>query len=299
MSLQDFELAPTYQAVDTLAVNDGAFVSTHLLRALARSTNELVRGKGHELMTLLFDATAASTFTTRGGPPLLSVTAPLTWRRMMPGRWMRPKLPGLNRMDLMMRAKFVTGSTVYIQVETLHGIIDLSGGQVSSRAFRIVGNGSASTYILRDIHVDEGPYERLGFWVRGAPMATLGDTAVYTASGANDGQIGFAKFQGSNFHVGAYNLPTASKKWNPDAGVNPSWTGSHYLYVHDGTQATPGRPLMQGNIQHVINSDELIVDPGLPSQFMGTALVNKWFQIRQLPTGIVHSVTCLVNPRTT
>lgn len=325
MSLQDFELAAEYCALDTDAAGDGEFVNVHALRSLAKSANYLVRGKGHELMTLMFDARVAGNAGVPVFPALVDCVAGLSWGRMLPGRWMRPKQPGLNTMDVLLQARITPNASVLVQVETLHGVLDLNATGPSARVFGLAGPASYSgandttTYALRNIPIDEGPYERLGFWVRGQPTGTLGDTSTRANAGA-----------GSNVNTVVSvttNGPTATlvgasgSQWNTDdnaprfqtqvvsggaalglimrsvAGTERSWASDNFAYVHNGPDLLSiGYPIYQAQIVGVPDDHSLILYPP-PLQHVSD-LAGKRMAIYQLPTVQIVSIACFANWRT-
>lgn len=340
VSLQDYEMSNRYEALDDVAVADGRMVGAHELRAMAKPTNYLVKGKGHELLSLQFDARIAGNSSVPIFPGFVDAVAGLSWGRLLAGRWQRPKLPGLNTMDVIMQARLSPpGTSILFQFETQHGVIDMTATGPSERVFGVVAPASypdvnaTSTIAFRNIPIDEGPYERIGFWVRGQPTTTLGDVSTHCSTGGvNAARIKSITKQDNNsllearasdpvtdptgIHsdtlwipdnlsprqvVGYYSghgLPAPYVTFNGTIAVNHSWATDHYAQVHSGPSETViGATYYQAQIVAVPDTTKLLLYPALPGPFTARH-GGSFFRIMRLPWVQIVSISCFANPRT-
>lgn len=287
MSLNDVEVALSYGALDSTAAVDGGFKHSHVLRALTRGVNNLLV-KEQELLNLLFDARPANDGTPEGTNILyekaIRVVGTLTWTRMLPGRWMRPKMPGIKKADVYFRASIPTGQVINIQLEVMRQSLDFSTS--AGRQGSFTGTGALTTYWIRNADIDPGGYERFGFWIRGQPTTTPGDVSLHTTGGAglNRGTIDSVQLDGHFLAVQPDPSTGNSLAWIFSNNGN-TWGPANYLLVHDGPNvATIGNPIYQGQIIACDGINGLMCWPPPANAYVADSMRGKFFQIYQLPT---------------
>lgn len=277
MALDDIEVAPRFELLDTNAVGDGEFVHSHTLRSTAMSVNHLARETECILSLTWRSDVPGSTESVRHA---IRGVGYWKWTKLVPGAFIRPKLPRVRTADVLMRADLPLDDRLLLQVATVRRGFDPNARSVSDNVVELRGTGALDDYELRDLLVDPGNRERFEVWCRGEPdTSATADPTNYTSSGAERGQVlQVATGNGTQIIASA----GSGTNWNTPPGL--TWAPSHVLIVHDGPNAaTIGNTLYMGLIISVDTASSCTVWPS-PAPSLARALPQRYFAIYRLPT---------------
>lgn len=170
-NLNEPEIASRFGALDSTAIRDGACVSAHHLRELARSSNRL-RLRRELLARLTFDLSTAPN--ARG--VLRGVATWPQWSRLTWSSLPVPKPPATRRATAYLIVQVSNHATIFFQLSTRARPFE---PRVTFRTPLLTchGNGTDSyqRYVLTDIPLAPGrPLEAFDLWVLG----TASDDAV-------------------------------------------------------------------------------------------------------------------------
>lgn len=226
MALDDFERAPEYQALASRAARDGRFSNAHVLRALSRSVNQAVL-EGEPLLSLSFDSRRSSN--PEVDEKAIRAVATPFWTRLLPGIHRCTKMPGLTRADFFIHAEITAGARVFLQIETLNSVLDISSDHPSGRVFELIGTGNEERYTLEDVPIANGDMERIGFWIRGERTDNEGDTTSHGVPSLSVNRALVEKVTSDG-----YLFPRQSTTWNVLL-TEDRWAVDHVVVIDTST----------------------------------------------------------------
>ena len=262
MSLDDIEVADRFELLDVDAVADGSFAHTHVLRSLSRSVNHLMR-ETESILSLSYRSDVPVGETSYNAIRGVGFS---DYVKLIPGSFVRPKKPGVDRADVLMRAAVTFNGRLELQVATTRRGFNPAARSGADNVVELNGGGALVDYELRDLVVDPGPRERFEFWIRGEPdRSAPAPVGSYTVGGTGQstGQVDAVVNEGRNARFFAVDDGmTFTPNWNTPPAA--TWARSHVFVVHDGPNAgNPGSDIYTGIILEVRGTNELVTWPSV------------------------------------